>query len=71
MNWQFTVGARDCESLVFQEPITQLKAVKPEKYSERLRGAGNSSGNEIGSGSMNYWEIIAEQIGASLLENLA
>ena len=36
--------------------------LKPEKDAERLRGLGNSSGDENGSDSMKYWEIIAENL---------
>ena len=32
--------------------------------SERLRGVGNSSGDENGSDSMKYWEIIADRLHA-------
>jgi hypothetical protein len=28
----------------------------PEKHAEKLRGVGNSSGDENGSDSMKYWE---------------
>src|SRR4029077_12430178 len=37
---------------------------KPEKHAERLRGVGNSSGDENGSDSMKYWEIIADRLHA-------
>ena len=32
------------------------RSFKPEKHAERLRGVGNSSGDENGSDSMKYWE---------------
>jgi len=28
LNWQFTLGAKDCGTLVSEEPITQLKVGK-------------------------------------------
>jgi hypothetical protein len=39
--------------------------LKPEKHAERLRGVGNSSGDENGSNSMKYWEIIADKLSAA------
>src|SRR5438105_8505801 len=38
------------------------RSFKPEKHAERLRGVGNSSGDENGSDSMKYWEIIAGSV---------
>jgi len=38
------------------------RSFKPEKHAERLRGVGNSSGDENGSDSMKYWEIIADKL---------
>src|SRR5207237_8644380 len=40
------------------------RSFKPEKHAERLLGVGNSSGDEIGSNSMKYWEIIADRLHA-------
>jgi hypothetical protein len=36
--------------------------IQTEKDAERLRCVGNSSRNEIGSGQMKYWEIIADNL---------
>jgi len=38
------------------------RSFKPEKHAEGLRGVGNSSGDENGSDSMKYWEIIADRL---------
>jgi hypothetical protein len=38
---------------------------KPEKHAERLRGVGNSSGNENRSYSMKYWEVTADKLSAA------
>jgi hypothetical protein len=40
------------------------RSFKPETIAERLRGVGNSSGDENGSDSMKYWETIADQLHA-------
>jgi hypothetical protein len=32
-------------------------------HAEKLRGVGNSSGDENGSNSMKYWEIMAVNLG--------
>src|SRR6267378_2624084 len=40
------------------------RSFKPAKHAERLRGVGNSSGDENGSDSMKYWEIIADRLHA-------
>jgi hypothetical protein len=37
------------------------RSFKPQKYAERLRGLGNPPGDENGSDSMNYWEIVADK----------
>src|SRR5438105_10876746 len=41
------------------------RSFKPEKHAERLRGVGNSSGDENGSNSMKYWEIVADKLSAA------
>ena len=43
----------------------RCRSFKPEKYSERVRGVGNSSGDETGSDSMKYWEIVAGKLSAA------
>src|SRR5207302_10119435 len=40
------------------------RSFKPEKHAEGLRGVGNSPGDENGSDSMKYWEIIADRLHA-------
>jgi hypothetical protein len=39
-------------------------AVCDRNLAERLRGVGNSSGDENGRDSMKYWEIIADRLHA-------
>ena len=34
----------------------------PEKHTKKLRGVGNSSGDETGSGSMKYGKFIADKL---------
>src|SRR5262252_362851 len=38
------------------------RSFKPTTFAERLRCVGNSSRNEIGSGRMKHWEIIADNL---------
>jgi hypothetical protein len=38
------------------------RSFKPTAFAERLRCVGNSSGNEIGSRPVNYWETIADEL---------
>ena len=38
------------------------QSFKPMTFAERLRCVGNSSGDETGSDSMKYWEIIADNL---------
>jgi hypothetical protein len=40
------------------------RSFKPQKNAERLRGVGNSSGDENGSSSVKCWEIIADRLHA-------
>jgi hypothetical protein len=39
--------------------------IQTGKDAERLRGVGNSSGDETGSNSMKYWEIVADKLTAA------
>jgi hypothetical protein len=43
----------------------RLPNIQPEKHAERLRGVGNSSGDENGSDSMKYWKVIGEKLSAA------
>src|SRR5256885_10511046 len=45
--------------LAMRPPIIQTGDTR-----RRLRGVGNSSGDENGSDSMKYWEIIADRLHA-------
>jgi hypothetical protein len=38
------------------------RSFKPEKHAERLRGLGDSSGDEDGSDAMKDWEIIPDNL---------
>ena len=41
------------------------RSFKSKKHADRLRGVGNSSGDENGSDSMKYWEVIADKLHAA------
>ena len=56
----------------FYEHWTRARrSFKPEKHAERLRGVGDSSGDENGSDSMNYWEVIADNLSKAASEEEA
>jgi hypothetical protein len=38
------------------------RSFKQEKHAERLRGLGDSSGDEDGSDAMKRWEIVADNL---------
>ena len=41
---------------------TRLPIIQTAEGPERLRGLGDSSGDENGSDAMKYWEIIADNL---------
>ena len=43
----------------------RLPIIQTGEVLRRVRGLGNSSGDENGSDSMKYWEIIADKLRAA------
>jgi len=59
---QYSVGQQKFPFGVKTAHALKIRSFKPEAHAERLRGVGNSSGDENGSNSMKYWEIVADNL---------
>src|SRR5438445_9459069 len=62
---QYSVGQQKFPFGVKTAHALKIRSFKPEAHAERLRGVGNSSGDENGSNSMKYWEIVADRLHAA------